>query len=256
MQNRAYSIYSFVDLVDLEGTMSMDNKNLTPDGLGNAISRRRLVAGLTGATAMAAGYATLPHQAMAGRRQWTMAARSGLRPERMMAQDASPAVAAEGQVGRFHGIMVGVGAPPTEGGRCPVLTANFEAPGLATHLGRFTTSQNHCMDPDGADPLAFTNGEYTFTGEDGSSISGRYSGRLLPTETTDVDNLFLIQGRFTIESGTGRLEGATGGGPADGIMNMTTGEMSLYLGGAIAYPGLGVGVEGLPDALPLKTKAW
>jgi hypothetical protein len=233
----------FLLLTDTEDTMNTNDTH----SAGHTINRRHLLAGIAGTTALAASVATRPN---------LMAAPSVTPREWIMAQDASPEAVAGDNLGRFYGILVGVGAPPTQGGRCPVLTAEFEAPGLATHLGRFTTSQNHCMDPDGADPLAFTNGEYTFTGEDGSSISGRYSGRLLPTETTDVDNMFLIQGRFTIESGAGRLEGATGGGPADGIMNMTTGEMSLYLGGAIAYPNPGAGVESLPDALPLKTKAW
>lgn len=112
---------------------------------------------------------------------------------------------------------------------------------MATHLGSFTTAQDHCVDPNGADPLAFTDGRYTWTAADGSTLSGRYNGRLLPTETTAADGLFLIDGRFTIERGSGRFAGATGSGVADGLQNLTTGEADVVLDGTIAYPGLAAG---------------
>lgn len=116
--------------------------------------------------------------------------------------------------------------------------------------GNFTTEQEHCVDPTGANPLAFTNGLYTFTAADGSTISGRYNGQLIPTETTAGDDLFMIEGRFTIEEGTGRFDGATGSGVADGLQNLTTGEASLVLDGTIAYPGLEPGGVGTPEASP------
>ena len=68
--------------------------------------------------------------------------------------------------------------------------------------------------------------------------TGRYSGRLVPTETTTADDLYRIDGRFAIEAGTGRFAGATGGGLASGLQNLTTGEASVVLDGIITYPGM------------------
>ncbi|MDQ4044629.1 MAG: hypothetical protein M3173_04170 [Chloroflexota bacterium] len=153
-------------------------------------------------------------------------------------------------LGRFQGMLVGSGAP-VEGGRCPALTIEITGPGMATHMGSFTTEQSHCVDPTADDPLAFSDGQYTFTDADGSSISGRYNGRLIPTETTGVDGLYLIEGRWTIDEGTGRFEGATGAGVADGLQNLTTGEASLVLDGVFAYPGLVPGATEVSEATPV-----
>lgn len=166
------------------------------------------------------------------------------------AQGASPDDRGTLYLGRFRGILVRMGAP-VEDGRCPVMTVEITGPGSATHLGGFTTEQSHCVDPTGPDPLAFTDGEYTFTADDDSAISGRYHGWLVPTDSTAIDGLYLIEGRWTIEEGTGRFEGATGAGIADGLQNLETGQASLVLEGLIAYPGLaGEGVA-TPAATPV-----
>lgn len=166
-----------------------------------------------------------------------------------LAQEATPGPAEAEHLGRFRAVLVGMGMP-SQDGRCPALTVTIGGPGIATHMGNFTTEQEHCVEPTGANPLAFTNGLYTFTAADGSTISGRYNGQLIPTETTASDDLFMIEGRFTIEEGTGRFDGATGSGVADGLQNLTTGEASLVLDGTIAYPGLEPGGVGTPEASP------
>jgi hypothetical protein len=152
------------------------------------------------------------------------------------AEGGTPGPAGADQLGRFRAVFAGTGVP-AEGGRCPALTVAIQGPGQASHLGRFTTAQSHCVDPTAADPSAFTDGRYTFTAADGSTIAGRYNGRLVPTETTGTDGLVLLDGRFTVEAGTGRFAGATGSGVADGLQNLTTGEASVVLDGTIAYPG-------------------
>jgi hypothetical protein len=102
-------------------------------------------------------------------------------------------------------------------GRCPVLTNVISGTGQLTHLGRFTTAQSHCVDLTGADPLAFTQGIFTFTAANGDTIFGTYSGRLVPTATP---GLFEVDGMFTIEGGTGRFVNASGGGEAGGEVNL------------------------------------
>jgi hypothetical protein len=167
------------------------------------------------------------------------------------AADATPVPAGSTDVGRFRAVFVGFGVP-AENGRCPALTVVIAGPGSATHLGNFETTQDQCVDPTGDEPLAFTDGRYTFTARDGSTITGRYNGRMVPTETTASDDLYLIDGRFTIETGTGRFTGATGSGIADGLQNLTTGEASVVLDGTISYPGDGADSAGVGPVNPVR----
>ena len=115
---------------------------------------------------------------------------------------------------------VELAASPTP---CPQIRVNVIGQGHATHLGRFTTAQFHCVDPD--DPLAFSAGRYTFTAADGSTISGAYSGRFVPTGTPGV---LAVDGRWSIDDGTGRLAGARGGGTAEGAGTDRGGTVGLH----------------------------
>ena len=104
--------------------------------------------------------------------------------------------------------------------------------GHATHLGNFTTIQHHCFDP-GDPTFAFTEGFYTFTGANGDTIFGTYHGHLVLIDGP----VFAIVGEFTIEGGTGRFVGATGGGTASGNLNVATGVTTVMLDGVIPSPG-------------------
>ena len=120
----------------------------------------------------------------------------------------------------------GPGAP------CAGLRSDILGVGHATHLGKFTTVQHHCFDP--LDPtFAFTEGFYTFTGANGDTIFGTYHGHLVPI----AGPVFAIVGEFTIEGGTGRFVGATGGGTASGNLNVATGVTTVMLDGVISSPG-------------------
>jgi hypothetical protein len=118
--------------------------------------------------------------------------------------------------------------------RCPVLTVQAVGGGQAAHLGQFTSVQTHCVNPEGSDPLSFTDGFYTFTAANGDTIFGSYSGRLIPTETPGV---FSLDGHFTVAAGTGRFEDASGSGSASGLVNLATGEASVFLQGTISSVG-------------------
>jgi hypothetical protein len=72
--------------------------------------------------------------------------------------------------------------------------------GNATHLGHFTMVASETVD---FGTLAVTNGQYTLTAANGDTVSGTYSGHIVPGLTG-----YLVSGPIT--DGTGRFEGATG----------------------------------------------
>lgn len=90
--------------------------------------------------------------------------------------------------------------------------------------GAFTTSQSHCVNPQGPTPLAFTDGHFTFTFNGGSTLSGTYGGVLAPTPTP---NVFTIDGDAVFTSGTGEFAGARGTAEATGTLNIQTGAASV-----------------------------
>lgn len=102
--------------------------------------------------------------------------------------------------------------------------------GQATHLGLFTETQSHCVN---LATLDFSQGQFTFTGANGDTVSGTYSGHLVPAGPTTVT----IYGVFVLTGGTGRFTGATGGGLATGTLDLVSGESNdLLLKGTISRP--------------------
>ena len=116
------------------------------------------------------------------------------------------------------------------GDRCPVLTIQITGTGTSTHLGKFTTVQSHCAAPPSLD---FTLGEFTLTAANGDQVFGTYEGEFLPLEPP----LAAIDGALTFTGGTGRFEGATGGGDASGVQNLATGEATVVLDATISSVG-------------------
>jgi hypothetical protein len=127
----------------------------------------------------------------------------------------------------FSGPGVAVDIP---GDRCPVLTIQITGTGTSTHLGKFTTVQSHCAAPPSLD---FTLGEFTLTAANGDQVFGTYEGEFLPLEPP----LAAIDGALTFTGGTGRFEGATGGGDASGVQNLATGEATVVLDATISSVG-------------------
>ena len=122
------------------------------------------------------------------------------------------------------------------GGNVPTCNAAYPVPisligsGQATHLGLFTETQSHCLNPA---TLEFALGQFTFTSANGDTVSGTYSGHLVITGPTSAD----IYGVFVFSGGTGRFAGATGGGSATGTLDLITGEANdLFLKGTISRP--------------------
>ncbi len=161
-----------------------------------------------------------------------------------LACDGSRALTAPGQSGEeivggsspailvpFKGTFSAIGtAADVPGDRCPALTVHIEGPGTATHLGSLTTVQSHCVEPGS---FAFTNGQFTLTAANGDQLFGTYQGEFMPLEPP----LFTIDGAFTFTGGTGRFDGATGGGDASGTQDLATGAATVVLEGTISSVG-------------------
>ncbi len=114
---------------------------------------------------------------------------------------------------------------------CPTQLADIATgQGNATHLGRFAGETFSCVD---LGNLRLTDGRFTFTAADGSQVHGTYEADLVPLSPT----LIAIAGTFTITGGTGRFQGATGGGSLTGHVNLATGASMLDFDGEISSTG-------------------
>lgn len=87
--------------------------------------------------------------------------------------------------------------------------------GNATHMGNVEAEHAHCFDPA---TLEFGDGAFTITGTNGSEISGRYEGTLVPT---DRDDEFEIRGRIWVQDGEIRAldRPAEGRGTIEGMLH-------------------------------------
>lgn len=125
--------------------------------------------------------------------------------------------------------------PADPGSRCSELITAVEGSGLATQLGKFTTVQSSCLIPS-QDPTAVRDGEFTLTAEDGASLRGHYGGRVIPTPTSNQDQQYLVEVAWSLAGGTGRFQGAKGGGLGTGLLNPNTGDANIVLDGNIRLP--------------------
>lgn len=122
----------------------------------------------------------------------------------------------------FHATFQFTATPAADPAPCAELRFDVVGSGVATHLGRFDTVQHQCTTS--ADPTAFTGGVYVFTAANGDTIYGTYAGRFVPIPGSDE---FRPDAHWTIDGGTGRFAGATGGGPVTGHALPTGGTVIL-----------------------------
>ena len=108
----------------------------------------------------------------------------------------------------------------------PILEIVVTGNGHSTHMGKVGIWQHHFVN---VITMTFYDGTFVWTAANGDTIEGSYSGSLIPTSAG-----FEIHGSFTIDGGTGRFAGASGGGAASGMQyNDNTAE--LELDGTITY---------------------
>lgn len=112
------------------------------------------------------------------------------------------------------------------------LTIGFEGVGIATHFGRMEGTGSNCTSFNLAtEAVPIWNGQATFVGADGSSITMTYEG----AQEAPVDGRAAAASTFIVISGTGRFEGATGSWPSYGVINLTTGTFDGSFSGWISY---------------------
>jgi hypothetical protein len=130
----------------------------------------------------------------------------------------------------FSANLNGGSPPPVPSSECEgLLLTEITGEGNATHLGKFSAVQRHCLNPQN---FTFDNGWLEYTAANGDKLYGSYSGFLSPTP----DPIILeITGAFELTGGTGRFANAAGEGNASGWIDVTTGNFVLALDGDIIY---------------------
>ena len=108
----------------------------------------------------------------------------------------------------------------------PILEIYISGNGHATHMGKISIWQHHFVN---IQLMTFYDGEFVWTAANGDTIEGGYYGSMVPTSAG-----FEIHGYFTIDGGTGRFEGAEGGGIASGMQYFDN-TADLRLDGTIMY---------------------
>ena len=126
--------------------------------------------------------------------------------------------------------------PPAPGGRCPLLTNNAQGTGISTPMGAVTEMVSFCVDPNGPNPLALSNGTYSFTNANGDTVFGSFSGSLRATPTSSTDNIYIGYGEASIEGGSGAFAGATGGFAFTLVYNVAAGDAGVSGDGVLALP--------------------
>lgn len=105
--------------------------------------------------------------------------------------------------------------------------------GLTTVFGQFVVRQSHCLNDTGG----FDGGQFEFIKTDGTTLTGRYMGQLIPNfppppNTPPASGV--ISGQVCIESGTAftRIVDDCAAGsysPALGVLNLVTGDGTIFI---------------------------
>jgi len=112
------------------------------------------------------------------------------------------------------------------------LTIGFEGVGIATHLGRMEGTGSNCTSFNlTTEAVPIWDGLATFVAADGSSITMSYEG----AQDAPVNGRASAANTFTVISGTGRFEGATGSWTSAEVIDFTTGIDHGSFSGWISY---------------------
>jgi hypothetical protein len=126
-----------------------------------------------------------------------------------------------------------IGVVPVEQ-RCGpnALTIGFEGVGIATHLGRMVGTGSNCTGFNlTTEAVPIWDGRATFVAADGSSITMSYEG----AQDAPVAGRATTAMTFTVISGTGRFEGASGSWTGADVIDFTTGIDTGSFSGWISY---------------------
>ena len=89
----------------------------------------------------------------------------------------------------------------------PLLLESYQGGGTATHVGKYTIVNSHCLNPGTG---ALTGGSFVKTAANGDQLSGTYVGTATVIQPPSPIGIFSVRGTVTFTGGTGRFAGATG----------------------------------------------
>jgi hypothetical protein len=89
----------------------------------------------------------------------------------------------------------------------PLLLESEEGGGTATHIGKYTIVNSHCLDPSTG---ALTGGRFVKTAANGDQLFGTYVGTATVIQPPAPIGIFQVSGTITFTGGTGRFAEATG----------------------------------------------
>ncbi|MGZ8392577.1 MAG: hypothetical protein ACXWWK_07030 [Gemmatimonadales bacterium] len=128
------------------------------------------------------------------------------------------------------------------GGRCPSsqLLVSLAGGGTATHVGKYTIVNSHCVDPETGE---LTAGTFVKTAANGDRIEGTYTGGSTVIQPPP-SAIFSITGTIEFDGGTGRFSGATGTATMNGTLradfsdpSFVPADVELVMIGSISSPG-------------------
>ena len=129
---------------------------------------------------------------------------------------------------------------PDAGCPAPQLLTTLEGGGTATHVGKYTIVNSHCVDPATG---VLTDGSFTKTAANGDQLFGTYVGTSTVIQAPAPVGIFGVTGTITYTGGTGRFAGITGTASMEGTLQADfsqqpiTATSTLIMVGEISSPG-------------------
>ena len=123
----------------------------------------------------------------------------------------------------------------------PLMLVSLTGGGTATHVGKYTIVNSHCVD---LATGALTGGTFVKTAANGDRIFGTYSGSSAIIQPPPI-GIFSVTGTLHFTGGTGRFAGATGTASMNGSLRAdfsqpgvpVPAEVELVMIGSISSPG-------------------
>ncbi len=121
------------------------------------------------------------------------------------------------------------------------LLTSLQGGGTATHVGKYTIVNSHCVDPVTG---VLTDGTFTKTAANGDQLFGTYVGNSTVIQPPAPVGIFSVTGTLTFTGGTGRFAGATGTATMAGSLQADFSQtpvsttVTLTMVGEISSPGL------------------
>jgi hypothetical protein len=124
---------------------------------------------------------------------------------------------------------------------CPAsqLLTTLEGGGTATHVGKYTIINSHCVDPTSG---ILSDGSFTKTAANGDQLFGTYVGTSSVIQPPAPVGIFAVTGTLTYTGGTGRFADITGTAIMEGTLTAdfskepVTASSTLIMVGEISSP--------------------